>query len=75
MTIAISPLNFDTTCSQGSGLNLKKIVFLSMTLFQIPDFLMQRKDYNLNISQSPIKSSIETGTVLIKEIYPDCREK
>lgn len=31
--------------------------------------------YSLNISQSPIKSSIETGTVLIKEVYPDCLEK
>ena len=31
--------------------------------------------YSLNISQSPIKSSIEMGTVLFKEVYPDCLEK
>ena len=31
--------------------------------------------YSLDISQSLIKSSIEMGTVLFKEVYPDCLEK
>lgn len=65
------PLNIDTTCSQGSGLNFKNFFFIEF----IPDFLIKRKGYYLNIPHSPIKSNIEMGTVLFKKIHPDYLDK